>query len=611
MGTQGAGRLSRRRFLGGVGAATAAVTVAGAVHGPSAFARPAGRRSSVAVLGGGNSGLTVAHHLAERGIDVTVYERKALGGKSRTITVPGSGVGGRRDLPGEHGFRFFAGFYQNSVDTLRGIPYPGNVNGVYDNLVETEETVWVRGDGRANSRLLGFMPDPTDDPSPAGMRRMLEREWQHSLGVDEGSYLAERVWMFLTSSDERRFGQWEHVSWWDFIGAEQRSAEYQRVAGYGLSTLLVAGHPVLASTRTIGTVAEAFIFSLMGRGYSAPPVRILNAPTNEAWIDPWVSHLRNRGVNFEVGWTVEQLEVSRHRPGAGRGPGTQPGCITGAIARAANGQRSRIEADWFVVALPAERARMLWNTDVLALDPQLAAMDDLHVAWMNGIMYYLRAPVDVPAGHLAFLDSPWAITAIAQQRFWPDRDFARDYGDGGAVDCLSAIVSEWNVPGQFNGKPARECTAEEIQREVWAQMKAGLEKEQGHVVLPDGIVHTWFLDPAITWSDAEQQNANDEPLLINTVSSWEKRPPARSAIPNLFIAGDHVQTSVDLATMEGADEAGRRAVNALLDASGSAQDRVPVHELFDPPEMMAAKQLDAELYRQGQPHAFDRDRQRP
>jgi hypothetical protein len=42
---------------------------------------------------------------------VEVYERKpVMGGKSRSIPIVGSGTGGRRDLPGEHGFRFFPPF---------------------------------------------------------------------------------------------------------------------------------------------------------------------------------------------------------------------------------------------------------------------------------------------------------------------------------------------------------------------------------------------------------------------------------------------------------------------------------------------------------------------
>jgi uncharacterized protein with NAD-binding domain and iron-sulfur cluster len=93
--------------------------------------------------------------------------------------------------------------------------------------------------------------------------------------------------------------------------------------------------------------------------------------------------------------------------------------------------------------------------------------------------------------------------------------------------------------------------------------------------------------------------------LVNTVGSWEKRPQAKTAIPNMFLCGDYVQTDIDLATMEGANESGRAAVNALLDASGSNAERVPMYKLYDPPEFEAFKQADALLYAQGLPNALD------
>jgi uncharacterized protein with NAD-binding domain and iron-sulfur cluster len=102
----------------------------------------------VAVLGGGVAGLTAAHELAERGFRVTVVEPRALGGKARSFGVPGTGRGGRDDLPGEHGFRFFPGFYRNLPDTMRRIPFGRNRDGVAGNLVEPKQVEYAFTGGR-------------------------------------------------------------------------------------------------------------------------------------------------------------------------------------------------------------------------------------------------------------------------------------------------------------------------------------------------------------------------------------------------------------------------------------------------------------------------------
>src|SRR5438477_3503482 len=90
---------------------------------------------TVAVLGGGIGGLTAAHELAERGFRVALYEAlPGFGGKARSMPLVGSGTNGRRDLPGEHGFRFFPAFYKHLPDTMMRIPDPGNIS-VFNNLV--------------------------------------------------------------------------------------------------------------------------------------------------------------------------------------------------------------------------------------------------------------------------------------------------------------------------------------------------------------------------------------------------------------------------------------------------------------------------------------------
>src|SRR4051794_3547990 len=125
---------------------------------------------TVAVLGGGMAGLSAAHELADRGFSVTVYEsRDRPGGKARSLPVPGSGTGGRADLPAEHGFRFFPGFYRHVPDTMSRIPYRGNARGVLDNLVPATRVMLSQSGGR-NELVTAAQLPPSPDHFPAVAR---------------------------------------------------------------------------------------------------------------------------------------------------------------------------------------------------------------------------------------------------------------------------------------------------------------------------------------------------------------------------------------------------------------------------------------------------------
>jgi 15-cis-phytoene desaturase len=556
----------------------------------------------VVILGGGIAGMSAAHELVERGFEVIVYDKHRLaGGKARSFGVPGSGKEGRRDLPTEHGFRFFPGFYRHLPDTMKRIPFAGQHNGVFDNLVQISRLEMATTTHPTVTLPIRFPMWPSDFWAMA--KGGIEGA---SLGIpiNDLAYFASRVAVLASSSDERMLKQWENVGWWDFVRADERSQEFQVFLAKGATRSLVACRAEDISVRTGGSIMLQLLADWTSPGIRND--RVLNGPTTEVWIRPWLDYLRDRGVTYyhrhEVlqihcvdgritGVTVRQLDPN-HR----RGPG--------------GGHEYPITADYYIAALPVEVLRTLVTEELGKAEPALWRLPELNVAWMNGIQYYLKTDVPMTPGHVLYGDTPWALTSISQQQFWRNR-VMEDYGNGEVGGILSVDVSDWDTPGIYaaKGKPARECSRQEVAGEVWDQIKACLNR-RGATVLDDSNLFGWHLDTDIEDHDHPidqhtRQCINREPLLINTVGSWASRPKAVTSIPNLFLASDYVRTNTILATMEGANEAARQAVNGILDASGSSAPRCEIWPLHRSPFLAPLRELDRILLAAGHRHVLE------
>jgi uncharacterized protein with NAD-binding domain and iron-sulfur cluster len=545
----------------------------------------------VVILGGGIGGLSAAHELAERGFAVEIFERKSIpGGKARSIDAKSpvpfrtgarpSGSG--RPLPGEHGFRFFPGFYRHVVDTMRRIPFGSGT--VADNLVDTTR-VHLAYFERDEVFLPARFPQTEPDLRHAVGAAVDFMGGKTGIAPQDTAFFSEKLWQILTSCEERRLAEYERVDWWTFIGAARRSVSYQKVYGHAITRSLVAAKADRASTKTIGDVFVQMLLSILHPDEAAD--RLLNGPTNGVWIDPWVSYLQRQGATYHTGCEVSAIN-----------------CQGGRVRSATITQNRRtfeVEADHFVAALPVERMINLLTPNLLAAGPELANLRELaqYVEWMNGIQFYLNEDVPVAHGHTIYMDSPWALTSVSQKQFWPDFDLAR-CGEGDVRGILSVDISDFFAKG-LNGKRGADCTPEEIALETWEQLKRSLNTG-GRAVLKDSHLVSWFLDPDLVADPLQGGRlTNTEPLLVNYVDTWRLRPEATTQIPNLFLASDYVRTFTDLATMEAANEAGRRAVNGILATSRAAATPCRLWNLHEPELFAPWRTYDRLRFRQGIP----------
>ena len=533
---------------------------------------------SVAVLGGGVAGLSAAHELAERGYDVTVYEKKDMfGGKARSLSVPNTATAGRKDLPGEHGFRFFPRFYKHLPDTMMRIPFPGN-GSVFKNLINATRIEVARA-GKAPLVLTARIPQDPQDWAVA-----LHTTFT-GIGVpdDEVLFFVDRLLVLLTSCPERRLAEYEKIPWWTFVGAETRSKEYQTLLAEGLTRSLVAMRAEDGSTRTVGYMLLQLLFGLLTTGGFD---RLLSGPTNEVWLNPWLSYLKQRGVTMNAHVTVQQIHAG------------SSGVTSVSVGR--NGQTQEVTADYYLAAMPVEIMAGLVTDELKQLAPSLAALNQLPTRWMNGIQFYLSQDVPLDYGHTLYADSPWALTSISQKQFWQQANLA-NYGDGRVAGLLSVDISDWDAVGILVGKSATQCTADEIKNEVWAELKAHLNVGGAQVIRDDGLL-SWFLDPDIQFPNPSSAT-NAEPLMINKAGTWQYRPEATTEIPNLFLASDYVRTYTDIACMEAANEAARRAVNGILAHSGSSAEPAALWPLQEPEFFRPMVEFDRMRFKLGLPHS--------
>ena len=181
-------------------------------------------RVKVAVIGGGVGGLSAAHELALR--ELRRRRLRAARRRGRQGAQHGRdrrAPAGDARCPGEHGFRFFPGFYRHLPDTMSRIPYgaqrprrlrqPGRVDADPDR---------ARGARERARRARRTSPTSLADWE-AIMRFALELATHLGIPLDDQVHFVELLSDLLSACEERRFGQYENQSWWEFTGAEHRS----------------------------------------------------------------------------------------------------------------------------------------------------------------------------------------------------------------------------------------------------------------------------------------------------------------------------------------------------------------------------------------------------
>lgn len=565
---------------------------------------------NVHIIGGGIGGMSCALHLGRirasgdlpADSKIILYEAsKRLGGKAASqIGAIRSQPESSADWPGEHGFRFFPNFYRCIVDTMKEMPIddahrarrhlrPAPATAREAMVEAKQSTIALRGTRHVIERsdslaklpqALRTLGDAFDFPG----KDLL------ALGM--------RLTRFLLSCERRSIDEWDHKTLDDLISDLSLSDE---TASFLRSLrALSAMRADEGSLRTILATSLQMVADF-DSAYGLWDA-VLPGPTDWLMIEPWEAQLRNLGVDIQFDKKLKSLEFEGDALQALTFEGEEPVVAT--------------SGDVFVLAVPFERAK-----------PILLAAKDLPKALegvrsieqspdnlgpgaepMVGVQFFLREalPYD-ERGHTMYPETPWAMTSIAQDRFWHDtfdQPISDVFGVTAMNGLLSAIVSAWDVRGSHGRSPSQ-SSEEEIAKEAYRQMMGALGLQKDDAFDFDTNVIGYHVDRDIDFQRSGHAFCTT-PLWSSPKGSYLSRPLPDSGLSNFFLASDWARTATDVGSMESADEAARLAVQGIARRWRVTSDAVPeVRPLRVWKAVELLRAVDQRLYDHGLPHVLE------
>ncbi|MCA9619720.1 MAG: hypothetical protein KC731_11860, partial [Myxococcales bacterium] len=423
-----------------------------------------------------------------------------------------------RLIPGEHGYRFFAGFYRHLRDTMKRTP-------IYDELLNrfTDRTAH----DALKSVKWQTMGDP-ERPYPTAVRR----EPLHSLTAIHQQYrrlrkelgyrpsdimrFMLRLLRYMTSSTDRRAACYEQLTWWDFLSRTDLRTRpttpipppepdtvprlpYARRFACALRhspLALVAMHADAADARTQGNISVQLLLDNLGVHEQGDAT--LPGPTSDSWFRHWRSYLEHQGVAFYAG-TAQALQLTTITVNGQptkrvvvdvAWPNGTPAGYREPEASLNDGETHYVICATDLVAAQAISQSLPMAGALGALmplvfepmpgapfrDPELLATMGVdpwdRMQTLTGIQLYYPMRVAFADAHMYFAQSPWGLSAVSQFQYWhpylPDNEPLRFLGN------LSIDIGAWRgrVPGDpvvvdASGAVTQNGTTLDVSTDCW------------------------------------------------------------------------------------------------------------------------------------------------
>lgn len=529
---------------------------------------------TVVIFGAGIAGLSAAHEFAQLGYKVLVYEANHNAGgffrSSRTAN----------NMPIEYSWHGIGPWYHNVFDVMKQIPFDEQ-GSVYDKGLSRPMNFGIALDNIKKNFDDSYIFD-----KPKAFR-------MSALNQLKSAWLILKTW----AANKRTYNYYSTLNaaeQWDLLIGTRSAKTWKATFGpwIGSDWKNVSLHHVgqffrknLMSGPTYDHKADA-----QGPAWkhgSRDGWLLLSGPSNECWINKWVTHLEKNNVEFFWDQSLYSFDFDGS-----------------AITAAHLASGIKVVADLYVLAInPFFAADIIQRTPALRKDDQLKLFEPLtkdgphtQVSFRIAFHELIKWPRERTA--IIIADSEFNLTLFAQEQIWSTK-----------VALGAGVKSLWTgtaciatVPGRVYGLPLTQCTKEQFITEVTTQIIDCQELNFLIQQANDGrSLKTFAIDAIEVWHEwhfSPKGITPQQPKWVNNTNNQPYLPTQETSIANLLIAGAHTKTTADLWSVEAAVESGRRAAQTI-------NKNVKVITQYKPLLLRALSRIDDIFFTLNMPHLLD------
>lgn len=319
---------------------------------------------------------------------------------------------------------------------------------------------------------------------------------------------------------------------------------------------------------------------------------VMNQPTNEAWFDPWEKYLVSRGVKIIKDVGLKKIFVENNK-------------VTGCLLT----NDKLIRGDDYVLCInPFASETIFENSGLSNLKKIFRQVNYLTDSRQVAFRLGFDKRIKFPQKNIAFVfpDSDFNITLYPQEESWKE-DIKLDNNSkikslwSGTILELYSFSKMFNIQG-YN------LTKEQLTQEIIYQVlksksfqklifdSNGFELKSSDITYTE-IWYEWDVDKKS--KQLEQSNKK----WVTNIYNQSSRPNCNTEFSNLYLGGSHINTSIEIWSMEGAVESGKMIANSILSKYNKPLTYIQKHS--DPDWVNLPKSIDNLLYELNLPNIVD------